>query len=103
MKLFQTIQKLNRLLGLSPESNQSYSLNAKNVLILYTQIQGFIYTAAFGIFQAKTMREYGDAFYQSVTELSAAINLWNFIGEINRLYNFIEKFEGIIQKSKPTL
>lgn len=102
MKLFQTVQKFFQLLGLSPKSDESYSLNAKNVLVLFIQIEGFVFTAAFGIFQAKTMREYGDSFYQSVTELSAAINLLNFIGQINSLYNFIETFEGIIAKSKST-
>lgn len=100
MKIFQAVQKFYKLLGFPSKIDGSNVLNRKNAAILYILIQGFIVTAISG-FKANTVRECGDLFFACMTELSGVVNLSIFIwGKYSLKLKFIEKLEGLIQKSE---
>lgn len=101
MKLFQSVQKYYRTLGVyAPQSNQNYAFNWRNLVVLFALTQGFIFTMAFCLLQAKTVREYGDSFYVSVTEFADAIYFLSNIWKMRKFFKLIEQFENFIEKSK---
>lgn len=101
MKLFQCVQKFYRMLGVyPPQHNQISTINPRNLLIICNLAQGFILTGAYGLFEAKTVREYGDCYYTSTTSLSHSIYVAIHIWTMAKILKLIGRFEGIIQQSK---
>lgn len=101
MKIFQCVQKFYEMLGVNPAQNtQIASFNLKNVLIISNLAQGFLLTAAFGLFKAKTIREYGDCYYTSTTSLSHSIYVTIHVLKMTNISKLIDKFETIIQSSE---
>lgn len=104
MKLFQKIQEFYRLLGVVPiVHNNGNHLNATNVLILLNLSSGVITASAFWIIQAKSIKEYGDSFFASVTEFCGVVYFSTIIAKTNHLFELIETFEGIVHRSKDNL
>lgn len=99
MKLFQKIQDFYRILGVVPiDHNNGNHLNATNVLILCNLLSGFVTASAFWIIQAKSMKEYGDSFFASVTEFCAVIYLSTIIDKTTCLFELIENFEELVHR-----
>lgn len=105
IKLFESVQKHNRSMGVylhhKPNSDDpEWSLNAKNLFVPTIAIQMAICTAAYAFREAETMSEYGACFYVNATAATTLsyylIQLW----QIKNILKLIEKFEGIIEKSK---
>lgn len=101
LESFQAVKKFFHMMGIySPEQNPNSSFNAKMFIILLVLIISFIQTVGVLLFKAKTIFDYGIAFYASITILGAvtvdALIIWK------RVYFFTitEKFDAFIGKSK---
>lgn len=103
IKLFQNVRKFYRTLGIyppSPTSNQTISLNRKNLFILSGSLITFTLPSAYLLFEAKSISEFGIPFCVSVIILSTiAINLIQ-IWRGGRIYQFIENCDGFIEQRK---
>lgn len=101
MKLFETVQKFYRLLGLHPsQQTQNCIFNARNILVLYIFVEGFTSTAAFGLFEAKSIAEFGNAFYAFITELLCFVYFSSTMGKMTNVLELMKKSRDIIQKSE---
>lgn len=101
MKLFQSIKGFHRMLGLHPpQSAENPLINPKNLLVLLSIALGAILTAAFCVFEAETVPEFGKSYFASATELfnagCFASNIWKW----PNTWKTIEKLETFIQKSR---
>lgn len=101
MKLFQSIKEFHRKLGLDPpQPGENSSINSKNLLVLLSIALGAILTAAFCVFEAETVLDYGKSYFASGTEF---FNVGCFVSNIWKWQNTwktIEKLETFIQKSR---
>lgn len=101
MKLFQCTQKFFRMLGLHPPQHcQNSSFNLKNILIILLLVIGFLDAIAFLLFQAKSVKEFGDSFYVSATEWGTLVYFSIHVRKMTNVSNLIERFGGLVQKSK---
>lgn len=101
MKLFESVQKYFRTLGIRPpESSEKSSYNFLNSMVLLVLVTGSIFTMAFCLFKAITVREYGDSFYASVTEMANTVYLLSNIWKMRTIFNVITRLEEFIQKRK---
>lgn len=89
-----------RALGIHPPPPNHHPYNWKNLLAVFVLAQGFILTAAFCLFQASTVREYGDSFYAFITEFANAIYLLSNIRKITKIKQLIQELETFVQNSK---
>lgn len=103
IKLFQSVQKCNRSMGIYPhpsKSNRKWTFNAINLIFLIGFAQMTITSAAFSFFQAESTIEYGGCFYIAITETGSTsyylIQMW----QINNLLKLIEQFEDFIENSE---
>lgn len=101
MKLFLELQNIYRMLGIYPPQNrQSPTLNLRNGLIFGSLALGFTLTGAFCLFQAKSVRDIGDSFYASATELGTLVYFSMTVWKMASIMTLIAKFEGIVEQSK---
>lgn len=52
------------------------------------------------MFEAKSVKEFGDAFYVSATEFGTLVYFATYVGKMTNVSKLIERFEGLVQKSK---
>lgn len=101
MKLFQSVQEYYGMLGLYPsQSNSNSSFNSKIVFILFNCIHGCISTAAFCVFAANTLQEFGESYFASATEMFTIGCFLSSIWQWPTTLKTIENLEDFIQKSK---
>lgn len=98
MKLFQSVQKCFLMLGIySPQHHRNAAL--KNVPIFYILSQGSITTACYLLFKADSVRDYGDSFYATVTQLLTIIYFFNLISKMASIYQLIDDLKRFVGKS----
>lgn len=83
-----------------PQSNQNYTQNSKTLLFLLSFIQMFISSAAFFLFQAKSMQEYFKTLSVIITIFVCVIYISICKWKMVDILQLIEKFEEFIRKSK---
>lgn len=97
MQIFQRLQKLLPAVGIYPSScpqEGSFSLKNKFVVILFGIV--CIFTTSFILFKAKTMNEFSESFYITLT-LYTGILVAIELGR--KIIKLIDDFDRIIQKS----
>lgn len=102
IKLFQFIQKCHQTIGISPfRPNQKQRLtNLIQTILLISLAQFMLTTAAFALFDAKSMFEYGFAFYSFVTMINCIAIYLILIWQSQNTLEFIKSGEAFIAKSK---
>lgn len=101
MKLFQCTQKFFRMLGLHPPQHcQNSPFNLKNTVIILLLVVGFLDAIAFLLFQAKSVKEFGDSFYVSASCCGTLVYFSIHVRKMTNVSKLIERFEGLLQKSK---
>lgn len=102
IKLFKFTQKAYQGIGIyPPESNQSRSrINAKNYFFLVCQAQYFITTAAYLLFEANSMIEYGMTFFTCTTVITVIALYTILLGRMQNILNYIENCDRFIEKSE---
>lgn len=102
LKLLQLTQKVYQDMGTYPlQSNQNWrSINWRNIFILFSFIQMFIFSLAFLIFEAKTIIEAGTCFYAVITEICCSIFYLIHMWKTQKILKLIENFEIFIEKCK---
>lgn len=103
MKLFQSVLRSYKLLGIEMSlKHESNSLSLKSLLILLTSIQAMVSSAAFFLFEAQTVSEYGYSFYTSTTVFFNTGYFLIKIWKMPAIFGFINGLEDFIKKSKPS-
>lgn len=101
-KLFQCVQKSFQILGFCPSQHSRIApFIPKNILLILLLVFCFISSTGFFLFQAKSVKEFGDSFLASITTLGALVYFSTTIWKMANLLKLIEKFEGFVQRSKP--
>lgn len=101
MKLFQCVQNFFHMLSIHPsQHHQGNPFNPKNILIILLFATAFVSSTAALTFQAKSVKEFGDAFCGLVTELASLVFFLSLIQKMSAVQRLIEKFDGLVQKSK---
>lgn len=103
MRLFQNVEKMYQVTGIQKakllESTSISSLNWKICLVLMSQMLLFSSTAAFLLFKANSVAEYGAAFSGGVmifaNVLYFILNIW----KMPRTMELIAEFEDFVEKS----
>lgn len=98
IKLFQTVQKFYKTMGIN--SNQYFSINAKKLFFLLTITLGLISVTAYFSFAAKTIEEYGNSFYSATSNLYTLVDIIVTIWRMPDILKLIEKGEKFIKNSK---
>lgn len=99
MKLFQQVRKIFQVLGIHPiQHGENTRINVRNMLIAGSMGSGGVLTAAYCLFQAKTVKEYGDSFYAAVTDFLTTMYFLTLFWKMEKLVKLIEKYEEFIQK-----
>lgn len=75
-------------------------LNAKNVIFIFAMLQYLMATASFTFFGNASIIDYGKSFYGSITIIVYLPNLLITIYKSDEILMLIDKFDGIIEKSK---
>lgn len=100
IRFFVNVRKFFHKLGIdSSQMNSKWGLNWKNLLFLYSQIQIFVLTIAFCLYDAKTMFDYGCCAYISISELACFFYYSLQLLEIAYILEWIKKVDGLIGKS----
>lgn len=102
IKLFQFYQECHQIIGIHPsQSNQRQSTsNWKNTVTLIAFGLMMPTTAAFIIFDAESMFQYGSAFFLLICIIAFGIFYLIFIQSREITYKFIVTCEKFIEKSK---
>lgn len=99
IKIFQFVQKCNQTFGIY--SNQKCdSFNSTKIVILISFALFMLTTAAFLLFKAKSMFEYGFVFFLLATVTNATAIYLIFICTSRNASKFIENCERFIGKSE---
>lgn len=103
IKLFQSVEKYNRSMGVRPrQPNQKWTPNTINLIFLISFAQLAIGSTAFLIYREKSTFEFGACFYDCATQTSIftlyLIQMW----QITNILRLINHFEEFIEKSKLT-
>lgn len=101
IKLFQTVQKLNKTMGLniSHERQTSSAKLIRNLFFIASITQLFISSTAFFLFEAQTADDYGISFYVLLTTLCVVINFVTVAWRTDKISMLIECYEKFIGKS----
>lgn len=105
IKLFQFIQKTYKNIDIhqsEPNGNRS-PLNLKNVFILFCHAQFFISSTTYILFNAKSMIEYGMAFFICTSIVASGTVYLVLTWQIKITLNYIENCERFIEKSEYTI
>lgn len=102
IKLFQFVQRCNQTMGicLSQAHQKSRSTILTKTVSLICSAQIIFTTAAFLVFRANALFDYGFAFYMLITETNSFVIYIIFIWQRKNTSKFIEDCEGFIAKSK---
>lgn len=101
IKLFQSFQKFNQILGIHPsQPDQSYSFKPRSAAVLLFLISPFISCTTHFVFKAETLAEYAQSFIMSTTGLCISIDFVSMCLEMRNILQLIENYEGFIEKSK---
>lgn len=99
MKLFQCIQRSLRMLGVDPpQYNKKTTFNLKNTIIFCTVVMATSLITS-SLFEAKSIRETGDCFYASMTDIANIFYSYSIISNAPSIYKFMYEVDGFIQKS----
>lgn len=101
IKLFNSVQKYNQIAGIHlSQPNQRYSFDFKSAAILLFYFLTFISATAYFIFKAKTITEYVQCFYVSLSMLCISIAFTSMCWKMRDILYLIEEFKEFIQKSE---
>lgn len=103
IKLFEFNQKYCQIIGIrSVQSNQmrAQKLNAMNWIYISFATQYVTASAAFLLFDAKSLRDYGITFVAMITTISAMVDYFILMWKMGNFLNFIEMCERFIETSK---
>lgn len=105
IKFFQFIQKIYQEIGIHPRrSNQKRNaINWKKWLNLFCLAQFFITSAAYLLFDAKSMIEYGMAFFTCATVVASTIIYLVLFWQMKNTLDYIERCERFVEKSESVL
>lgn len=96
MKIFQLLQRLLRMVGISStQTLQEDPFNLKNIIILIIFVFFCIFSTIFIFFEAKTSKAFSESICISLTMYSIVLIFLEFIQKIEQL---IADFESAIQK-----
>lgn len=99
MKLFQCIQKNLTMLGVDPpQHNQNTTFNGKNSIIFCIVVVATSLITS-SLFEAKSIRETGDCFYASVTDIASNVYIFSIISNTPSIYKIMSEVNEFIQKS----
>lgn len=82
-----------------PDQKQ-YITNATQKIFLICCAQTIFTTAAFVVFEAESMFDYGFSFYVLIAMINITTIYLIFIGQLGNTLKFIEQCERFIEKSK---
>lgn len=101
VKLFQFAQQCHQIIGIHPYlPNQKYlSANSTRAIILTASTQLFFTTAAFILFEAESMFDYGFSFSMAIAGANGIAVYIIFIRQSENTLKFIGNCEGFIEKS----
>lgn len=103
VQFFKLIRDLFQKMGICPcHSNQNRTYNLRNSFILMILAQLFVASAAFLLFEANSIEEYGQSFYLTLTSLLLLFLLPSFIHNMDDLFNLMDEMDkfGLKRKSK---
>lgn len=102
LKLLRSTQKVYQHMGIyPPQSNQNQlQFNWRNILMLFSLIQIFIFSLAFLIFEAETIVDAGSSFYAVNSLLCCTIYYLMKMWKMPKIRKLIENFEKFIEESK---
>lgn len=102
IKLFQFNQKYCETIGIRLlASNQShYRLNSKNLILIFFVVQFAIASAAFVVYDAESMGEYGVTFFVFIATVISMVDYSITIWKREFISTFTENCEVFIEKSK---
>lgn len=101
MKILQLSQEYLAILGIeSSHLAKNHSFNREKLIISILLGLNILLTCLFLLYEAKNFKEGANCFYWIVTDTSAAFDYALYIYMKESLFNFIENFEKLIQKSK---
>lgn len=102
IRLFQNLLKFYETIGLDINPTQSlrskFLPTAESLFHLIPCAQLFISSAAFFLFKAKSVEEYGISFYVSITTLVLSICILNIACKVDKIPMLIGNYEELIEK-----
>lgn len=100
VELFRFIQKTYQDIGIiPPRPNENHcSFNAKKWYFLFCLAQFFISAAAYLLFEANSIIEYGMVFYTCSTTVFSSVVYLILIWQRENILDFIANCEGFIQE-----
>ena len=103
MKIFQAVRKFYQIAGIQLSQNDRIScfkFNWKCLSYMVLLVQASISALAYFLFEAHSIVEHADAFYTFSTAISCLIIICLSLWKITKIFQFIEKLEIFIEKSK---
>lgn len=102
IKAFEFVQNFLPSIGIYPsQSNQKrWSINPKNVIILFCMGQAVTTLVGFLIVEAHSMLDYGFGFYVLLTSINGMVTYSLFIWQKDNTFEYIGNCEGFIGKSE---
>lgn len=102
IRLFQFYQECHRAIGIYQTQvfQRHLSFNWKNATVQIAFAQLLLTTIAFTVIDAKSMIDYGIAFYTFITINASEICVLIYIHQSVNTFKFIETCEEFIKKSK---
>lgn len=102
IKLFQFFQRYCEAIGMEvPQSNENrFKLNAMSLFFIFSLIEYWIASAAFMLFDANSMSEYGMTFVILCCDGIVIIVYSVMIWQLKDISNYIEFCERFIEMSK---
>ena len=104
MRLFQSNRKYLAVIGIEPlqpfEKNQKMIVLVRRLLFFIGFIVCAILSSVFLGYEAKTLSEYADSFYFSISMISLSIGLAIMIWKVDILFKLIGDFEKLIEQRK---
>lgn len=101
VKLFQFAQQCQEIFGIysSQLSQRYFSTSSTRAIIKFFCAQLFFTTAAFFVFEAKSMFDYGFSFSMAIAAANGFAVYIIFIWQSENTLKFIGNCEGFIEKS----
>lgn len=102
MKFCQSVQTYFAQLGINHQSQfvKNDSFQIKNIIIFAFIGGAFVLCSLFLIFDANNFKEWSDCVFSSITSLMGMFDYAIHVWKMEELFQFIEKFEHFIQRSK---
>lgn len=101
MKVFQTTRKYFAILGIYlAEINQDRTPNIRNAIALITLVLTNILSTTYLLYESKSFGESASAIYIVLSVTNLSFNLLAQISNATHLFQFIQHFEDIIEKSE---